>query len=175
MKARMNEAQPHVYEFGDFRIDAAKRLLMKRDGERVLLTPKAFDTLLYLVEHSGTLLDKDELLRAVWADTVVEENNLNQHISTLRRVLGEKRDEHHYIVTVPGHGYRFIADVTTHTNGDEQQKIEEDQQALDEKQAKESKAGAASQLSQSAGLQNRHIWLGLLAGVVIVGLIVAAS
>src|SRR5688500_16452539 len=98
----MNESQTHIYEFGDFRIDAAKRRLLKRDGERVPLTPKAFDTLLYLVEHSGTLLDKDELLRAVWADTVVEENNLNQHISTLRRVLGEKRDEHHYIVTVPG-------------------------------------------------------------------------
>ncbi len=64
----MNGLQTHIYDFGDFRIDAAKRLLLKRDGERVPLTPKAFDTLLYLVEHSGTLLDKDELLRAVWAD-----------------------------------------------------------------------------------------------------------
>ncbi len=119
----MNESQTHIYEFGNFRIDAAKRLLLKRDGERVPLTPKAFDTLLYLVEHSGTLLDKDELLRAVWADTVVEENNLNQHISTLRRVLGEKRDEHHYIETVPGRGYRFVANVSTRTNGDEQQRL----------------------------------------------------
>ncbi|MDQ3256703.1 MAG: winged helix-turn-helix domain-containing protein, partial [Acidobacteriota bacterium] len=170
----MNGLQTHIYDFGDFRIDAAKRLLLKRDGERVPLTPKAFDTLLYLVEHSGTLLDKDELLRAVWAETVVEENNLNQHISTLRRVLGEKRDEHHYIMTVPGRGYRFIADVSTHTNGDEQQKFEEDQPALDETQAKESNAGAASQLGPRAGKQNRHVWIGLLAGVVIIGLIVAA-
>ncbi len=129
----MNKLQTHVYEFGDFRIDAAKRLLLKRDGERVPLTPKAFDTLLYLVEHSGTLLDKDELLRAVWADTIVEENNLNQHISTLRRVLGEKRDEHRYIVTVPGRGFSFIADVSTHTDGDEQEQVEENQPALDEK------------------------------------------
>ena len=170
----MNEAQTHVYEFGDFRIDAAKRLLLKRDGERVPLTPKAFDTLLYLVEHSGTLLDKDELLKAVWADTIVEENNLNQHISTLRRVLGEKRDEHQYILTVPGRGYRFVADVSTHTNGDEQQKVGEDQPALDEKQAKESNAGAASQLDQRAGKPHRNVWLGLLAGIVTVGLVVAA-
>lgn len=171
----MNEAQTHIYEFGDFRLDAAKRLLLKRDGERIPLTPKAFDTLLYLVEHSGALLDKDELLRAVWADTVVEENNLNQHISTLRRVLGERRDEHHYIVTVPGRGYRFIADVSTHTNLDEQKKVEENQHALDEKQAKESNTGAASQLAQRAGKQNRNVWIGLCAGIVIIGLVVAAS
>ena len=170
----MNESQTHIYEFGDFRIDAAKRLLLKRDGERVPLTPKAFDTLLYLVEHSGTLLDKDELLRAVWADTVVEENNLNQHISTLRRVLGEKRDEHHYIVTVPGRGYRFVADVSTRTNGDEQQKVEEDEHALDVKQAKESNISAASQSDQRAGMPHRNIWIRLLAGIVIIGLAVAA-
>ena len=174
MKALMNERQTHIYEFGDFRIDAAKRLLLTRDGERVSLTPKAFDTLLYLVEHSGTLLDKDELLKAVWADTIVEENNLNQHISTLRRVLGEKRDEHQYIVTVPGRGYRFIADVSTHTNVDEQKKVEAEQHALDEKHAKESNADAASQLEQRAIKQNRNVWIGLLAGIVVVGLVVAA-
>ncbi len=170
----MNEAQTHIYQFGDFRIDADKRLLLTRDGHRVPLTPKAFDTLLYLVEHRGMLLEKDELLRAVWADTVVEENNLNQHISTLRRVLGEKRDEHHYIVTVPGRGYRFVADVSTHTNGDEQQHIEEDQHALDEKQAKELNAHVASQLEQRTGQPNRNVWIELFAGVVIIGLIVAA-
>ncbi|MBA2527165.1 MAG: winged helix-turn-helix domain-containing protein, partial [Pyrinomonadaceae bacterium] len=170
----MNEAHTHIYEFGDFRIDAAKRLLLKRDGERVPLTPKAFDTLLYLVEHSGTLLDKDELLRAVWADTIVEENNLNQHISTLRRVLGEKRDEHQYIVTVPGRGYRFIADVSTRTNVDEQNKVEEDQHALDVKHGEELTAVAASQLEPHAVKQNRHVWIGLLAGIVSVGLVVAA-
>ena len=85
----MPEPQAQIYEFGDFRVDAAKRLLLKRDGETVPLTPKAFDTLLYLVEHREAVLDKEELLKAIWPDTVVEENNLNQNISALRRVLGE--------------------------------------------------------------------------------------
>src|SRR5260370_420678 len=107
----MNEPQTLFYDFGSFRIDAGKRLLLKSDGQQVSLTPKAFDTLLYLVQHSGRLLDKNELLRAVWPDAIVEENNLNQHISTLRRVLGDRRDEHRYIVTAPGRGYRFAAEV----------------------------------------------------------------
>jgi DNA-binding winged helix-turn-helix (wHTH) protein len=170
----MNQEQTQIYEFGDFRIDAAKRLLLKRDGERIPLTPKAFDTLLYLVQHSGTLLEKDELLLALWADTVVEENNLTQHISTLRRVLGEKRDGHRYIVTVPGRGYRFVADVSARTNVDEQEKVEEDQHALDEKEANESKAIAASQLDQRSGKQNRNVWIGLFGGIVVIGLVVAA-
>jgi serine/threonine-protein kinase len=115
----MNEA-PKSYEFGEFRLDAVKRVLLKHDGERIALTPKAFDTLLYFVQNSGRLLDKDELLQAVWADTVVEENNLNQHISTLRRALGEKRDEHRFIVTVPGRGYRFIAEVKSGVTANEE-------------------------------------------------------
>src|SRR4030095_4951774 len=76
-------------------------------------TPKVFDTLLYLVEHQGVVLDKDELMLAIWPDTVVEENNLNQSISVLRRVLGESRGENRYVATVPGRGYRFVADVKT--------------------------------------------------------------
>jgi DNA-binding winged helix-turn-helix (wHTH) protein/TolB-like protein/Tfp pilus assembly protein PilF len=107
----MNEQQPYVYEFGDFRVDAARRLLVGHGGEAIPLTPKVFDTLLYLVEHHGAVLDKDELMRAIWPHTVVEENNLNQSISALRRVLGEMRGEHRYIATVPGRGYSFVADV----------------------------------------------------------------
>ncbi len=79
-----------LYEFGAFRVDASKRLLV-RDSTPVPLTPKVFDTLLYLVKHSGTVLAKDELMRAIWPDAVVEENNLNQNISILRRALGEGR------------------------------------------------------------------------------------
>ena len=107
----MNEAQSYIYKFGDFSADAAKRLLVSRDGEAIPLTPKAFDTLLYLVEHPGTVLDKDELMQAIWPHTVVEENNLNQSISSLRRALGESRGENRYITTVPGRGYCFVADV----------------------------------------------------------------
>ena len=83
------EQQTDVYEFGDFRVDAAKRLLLNGDGETVPLTPKVFDTLLYLVEHAGKIIEKDELMREIWADTIVEENNLSVQISALRKALGE--------------------------------------------------------------------------------------
>ncbi|MEO6213341.1 MAG: winged helix-turn-helix domain-containing protein [Vicinamibacterales bacterium] len=101
---------PHIYEFGNFRLDPSRRRLL-RSGEPVALTPKVFDTLLYLVEHRGSILGKDELLAALWPDVVVEENNLGQNISKLRIVLGETRGENRYIMTVPGHGYRFVAEV----------------------------------------------------------------
>ena len=107
----MNETQTQNYEFGDFRVDGSKRLLIKGDGEPVPLTPKVFDLLLYLVRHAGKLIEKDELMTEIWADTIVEENNLSQNISILRRALGEKRGENHFIATVPGHGYKFVADV----------------------------------------------------------------
>jgi TolB-like protein/Tfp pilus assembly protein PilF len=100
-----------VYEFEDFRVDRRQRLLLRRDGTPVPLTPKAFDTLTCLLEHAGSVLGKEELMRAVWPDTAVEENNLNQNISLLRRALGEGRGDHRYIATVPGRGYQFVARV----------------------------------------------------------------
>ena len=103
----MSLLHPDTYEFGDFRLEAGKRLLL-RQGNPVALTPKVFDTLLHLVQHQGKVIAKDDLMRAVWPETVVEENNLNQSISTLRRVLGENRGENRYIATVPGRGYHFI-------------------------------------------------------------------
>lgn len=106
----MSGPQPSVYEFGEFRIEASKRLLL-RDGAPVALTPKVFDTLLHLVQNRQRIVEKDELMQAIWPDTIVEENNLNQNISTLRRVLGESRGENRYIATIPGKGYRFIADI----------------------------------------------------------------
>lgn len=103
-----------TYEFGDFRLDAARRLLLLKSGARPLpLTSRAFDTLLYLVEHPGKLLSKAALMSAIWPDVVVEENNLNQNISLLRRVLGECPGEYRFIITVPGRGYRFVAEVRT--------------------------------------------------------------
>ncbi|MBM0106809.1 winged helix-turn-helix domain-containing protein [Steroidobacter sp. S1-65] len=101
-----------IYEFGDFRLDAAQRLLLLKSGAHMLpLTSRAFDTLLYLVQHPGQLLNKATLLKAIWPHVVVEENSLNQNISLLRRVLGERPGEYRYIVTVPGRGYRFVAEV----------------------------------------------------------------
>lgn len=108
----MSAEKPSIYEFGSFRLETVKRLLL-RNGVPVHLTPKVFDTLLHLVRHQGKLVAKNELMRAVWPDTVVEENNLNQNISTLRRILGETRGDNVYIATIPGKGYQFIPAVET--------------------------------------------------------------
>ena len=105
----MNAPPAHVYEFGDFRLDAEKRLLWREDAP-VPLTSRVFETLLYMVEHHDTVLDKERLMEAVWPDSIVEENNLTQNISTLRRVFGETPGSHRFIVTVPGRGYRFVAE-----------------------------------------------------------------
>ena len=110
----MNAPEPRSYEFAGFRLDATARQLCRRDGAPVALTPRVFDTLLYLVQHPGSLLGKDELLAAIWPGRVVEENNLTQSISTLRKVLGADADGQRYIVTEPGRGYRFVADVKIH-------------------------------------------------------------
>jgi TolB-like protein/DNA-binding winged helix-turn-helix (wHTH) protein len=102
-----------IYEFADFRLDAQRRVLSSRtDGVPLQITGKVFDTLLYFVEHAGQLLEKQTLLAAVWPNVVVEESNLTQTIHTLRRILGERPGEHRFIVTVPGRGYRFVAEVT---------------------------------------------------------------
>lgn len=110
----MNQQQERfTYDFGDFRIDPQRRVLFWRSsGESLQVTGKVFDTLLYLIEHAGELLDKRALMEALWPQVVVEEGNLTQTIHTLRRVLGERPGEHRYIVTVPGRGYRFVAQVT---------------------------------------------------------------
>ena len=97
----------HFYEFGPFRLDATDHQLF-REGLPLPLTPKALDTLLILVPNSGRTLEKDELMKAVWPDTIVEENNLTQNISALRRVLGQ---EFPFIETMPRRGYRFVAEV----------------------------------------------------------------
>jgi adenylate cyclase len=105
--------QPTIdYEFGRFRIDASERQLL-RDGEVVPLTPKVFDVLVALVQNSGHILSKEEVMKLVWHDTAVEEGNLARNISTLRNALGEKPRECQYIETVPWRGYRFVANVKT--------------------------------------------------------------
>jgi TolB-like protein/DNA-binding winged helix-turn-helix (wHTH) protein len=105
-----------IYEFGEFRLDALRRVLSARaDGSSLQVTGKIFDTLLLFVERAGQLLDKRTLMETLWPNVVVEESNLTQTIHTLRRLLGERPDDHRYIVTVPGRGYRFVAQVTIRT------------------------------------------------------------
>jgi len=103
-------AAPRSYEFGEFHVGPAARRLWRRDGTLVPLTTRVFDTLLYLVEHRGVVLGKDELIAAIWPDRVVEENNLSQSISALRRAFHECDGDARYITTVPGRGYRFIGE-----------------------------------------------------------------
>ena len=99
------------YGFGPFRLDTKKRILFKND-EPVALAPKAFDLLLVLIEYRGQLLVKDELMEKVWHNQIVEDANLTVNMSALRKALGENPHEHLYIVTIPGRGYRFVANVT---------------------------------------------------------------
>jgi Tol biopolymer transport system component/DNA-binding winged helix-turn-helix (wHTH) protein len=105
----MSQTIRHLYEFGPFRLDATERLLL-RDEQHIPLTPKAFETLLVLVEHGGHVIDKDELMKKVWPDTFVEEVNLAKNVSCLRKILGATQLEN-YIETIPKRGYRFVAGV----------------------------------------------------------------
>ena len=98
--------QARIYRFGPFRFDPAERSL-SRDGEPVLLMPKAIDTLAVLLERRGQVVEKPELMKLVWPDCVVEEIGLARNISLLRKALGENAEN--YIETVPRRGYRFTA------------------------------------------------------------------
>src|SRR5215469_12596268 len=95
-----------LYEFGPFRVDAQREILL-RAGEPVPLTPKTFQILLVLVRHNQEVVTKDDLMKAVWPDTFVEEANLSRNIFMLRKALGEKPQDHRYVLTVPGRGYRL--------------------------------------------------------------------
>jgi TolB-like protein/DNA-binding winged helix-turn-helix (wHTH) protein len=106
----MNKEVRHLYEFGPFVLDPGERLV-RHGAARMELPPRAFDTLLTLVQNQGRLLEKDSLMRTVWGETVVEENNLSQVIYLLRKALRDGEDGARYIETVPKRGYRFVAEV----------------------------------------------------------------
>ena len=101
-----------LYEFGPFRVDPEKQVLL-RDNQPVSITPKTFETLLILVRHSREVLSKDDLMKELWPDSFVEEANLSQNIFMLRKALGDTPEDRRYIVTLPGKGYRFVAEVRT--------------------------------------------------------------
>ena len=104
----MYQPAKDFYEFGDFKIDSVERVLL-REGGLVPLTPKVFDLLLLLIENNGHVVGKDRLMKEIWPDTFVEEGNLTQNISILRKVLSD--DHHQYIQTIPRRGYRFVGHV----------------------------------------------------------------
>ena len=107
----MNNAERKVYDFKGFRLDGAQRRLLHQ-GRPVQLKSKLFDLLLYLVQRRGQLVEKDELMREIWPNTIVEENNITVSMSILRKRLGEDRGGREFIETIPRRGYRFVAEVT---------------------------------------------------------------
>lgn len=112
----MGQPDSLIYEFGRFRLKSAERILLRED-EPVPLTPKVFDILITLVEHSGQVVSKDDLMKRVWPSTYVEEGNLTQNISLLRKALGETPGGVQFIETVPRRGYRFVGEIKEASNG----------------------------------------------------------
>src|SRR5688572_4593853 len=113
MGDRMNTGptfpDPRWFRFGPYVVDPRRRLLW-RHGSLVPLTAKALEILDTLLQLRARVVTKEELLAQLWPDTAVGENTLTRHISTLRKALDERPGQHHYIVTIPGHGYQFVAD-----------------------------------------------------------------
>ena len=108
---RMDALQVHGYRFAEFSVEPSKRRLSGPDGAVIPLSGRAYEVLTYLLEHRDRVVSKDELIKTVWPHSIVEDNNLNQAISTVRRALGDSRDSPRFIVTVAGRGYQFIGDV----------------------------------------------------------------
>ena len=109
--------EPIEYEFGEFRLAPAQRRLCRSDGSVVEMSPRLFDSLLYFVQRPGQLLDKESLLEALWPGLVVEDNNLNQLVSALRRALGDDAQASRWIQTVPRRGFRFVGPVAAKRAG----------------------------------------------------------
>jgi eukaryotic-like serine/threonine-protein kinase len=110
MSPNLTPKGKELYQFGPFRVDPEKEILL-RGGEAVPLTPKTFQILLVLIRHNAEVVTKDDLMKSVWPDTFVEEANLSRNIFMLRKALGENPPEHRYIITVPGRGYRLAENV----------------------------------------------------------------
>src|SRR6266478_960008 len=106
----MSQAIEHFYRFGEFTVDADQKVLLFQEKPRPL-TPKLFDTLLILVENSGRIVQKEELMNRLWPNTFVEEANLTSNVQQLRKSLGDDARRPRYIETVAKRGYRFIAQV----------------------------------------------------------------
>jgi DNA-binding winged helix-turn-helix (wHTH) protein/predicted Zn-dependent protease len=112
LSTAMTNGPKVLYEFGPFQVDPAKQVLL-RENQPVAITPKVFETLLILVRHSRDVVTKDDLMKSVWPDSFVEEANLSQNIFVLRKALGDTPEDRRYIATIPGRGYRFVAEVRT--------------------------------------------------------------
>src|SRR5688500_4937629 len=161
----MSSPENHLYEFGPYVMDPRSRILLK-DGATVRLTPKAFDTLLILVQHAPQVVSKEQLLKEVWPDIFVEEGSLSHNIHGLRKVLGDDSSESRYIETIPKRGYRFVAPVKVSREESAQSDVSDTKAevVVDEKVPLAPVATSPQ--------KNRRMWLGV-AAVVLVGLAIA--
>ena len=157
----MSKENKHFYDFGPFRIDPEEKVL-SRENEAIPLTPKSFDTLLILIRNSGRVVTKEDLMKALWPDSFVEEANLSQNIFILRKALGETAQDARYIATVPGRGYRFaekVAETVMVTDTPTEEPPLPSQTGIDE---------VASTASPSLGESGRHFRIiGVVLGIVI--------
>jgi len=156
---------PLSYEFGPFVLDTLQHALLK-EGKPVPITPKTYDTLLVLVQNSGRMLSKEELMKALWPDSFVEESNLTQQVSMIRRALGESPSDPRYVVTVPSRGYRFIAAVELAGSAETEIETEKDRA-----QIANASSSATPVRTTIIGLRERRI---ALAGIALTGLSVLA-
>src|SRR5690348_16582345 len=159
----MDQQDNHSYEFGRFRLKVAERVLL-REGELVPLTPKVFDILVTLVEHGGQVVSKDDLMKRVWPNTFVEEGNLTQNISLLRKALGETPGGAQFIETVPRRGYRFVGETSrpsTNGNGSTGELPAP---------AREAVVSIPNTVGQPAGVKRTPIFA-LIAGLVVISII----
>lgn len=129
LRSVMNKQIKHFYEFGEFRLELSRRKFYQ-GGTVVPLTPKVFDLLVVLLQNQGRVLEKRYLLDEVWSDVIVEEHSLTQAISVLRKIVGDKQNNHNYIMTIPARGYQFIAPVKEVIEEDEGGMISEQIDAL---------------------------------------------
>jgi DNA-binding winged helix-turn-helix (wHTH) protein/TolB-like protein/Flp pilus assembly protein TadD len=152
----MSRQARYLYEFGPFRLEETERLLL-REGRPVPLPPKVFETLLLLVQRSGHVVEKDEIMKVIWHDSFVEEANLTQNVFTLRKALGEDKNGNVYIETVPKRGYRFVANVREVGGEDADPEIERPTatQIITEEDEEPSRQDQASQKTL-AGVTSRH-------------------
>ena len=164
----MGQQDNHSYDFGRFRLKIAERVLL-REGEPVPLTPKVFDILVILVENGGHVVAKDDLMKRVWPNTFVEEGNLTQNISLLRKALGETPGGVQFIETVPRRGYRFVAE-TSQTWGDEVQ-TDNGHEALALEPPAEIPDVSVPNTSSQVARMRRTPMFAAGAGIVVVGII----
>ena len=168
----MNADAKVVYEFGPFRMDPDKQVLL-RDGQLIAVTPKAFETLLVLVRRGREAISKEELLTEIWPDSFVEEANLSQHISKLRKALGDTLEGERYIVTLPGRGYRFAVPVRTITEGSDVlvAQMRSRAQILIEEQVPEPGDPQAAALPPPAHSKPKWLLRSVIAGAIAMGCI----